>query len=175
VRFDYSAKEHLHRVIEVTDPVVLPWVRRLLARPDDDPAFLAWTRDDGAWQPVHSTHVNSFIHAYTGIDATARRFRTWAGTVLAAAALGGARHAERARTPQGAAIRATSRLLGNTPAVARASYIHPEVLNAFRRGQTIAYAVTAAAERSGQDNLALVWRDPAVQEATRQLLLFRHS
>lgn len=170
VRFDYPAKEHLHRVVEVTDPVVLPWVRRLLARPDDDPAFLAWARGDGGWQPVHSAHVNSFIHSYTGIDATARRFRTWAGTVLAAAALGGARHDEKARTPAVAAIRATSRLLGNTPAVARASYIHPEVLRAFDHGRTISYAVTASAERAGDDRLALLWREPAVQEATLKLL-----
>jgi DNA topoisomerase IB len=145
-------------------------VRRLLRRPGDDPAFLAWSREDGTWQEVHSTHVNSFIHAYTGIDATARRFRTWAGTVLAATALGGARHDEKARSPELAAVRATSRLLGNTPAVARASYIHPEVLRAFGRGRTVADAVTIAAERAGDDSLALVWRDPGVQEATRELL-----
>jgi len=169
VHFDYPAKEHLHRVAEVTDPVVLPWVRRLLRRDDDDPAFLAWAHDDG-WQRVHSAHVNSFIHAYTGIDATAKRFRTWAGTVLAASALGGARHDETARTPQLAAIRATSRLLGNTPEVARTSYIHPEVLTAFDHGRDIAAAVTAAAERTADDRLALVWRDPGVQEATLKLL-----
>ncbi|WP_250031409.1 DNA topoisomerase IB [Paractinoplanes maris] len=170
VTFDYSAKEHLHRVVEVSDPVVVPWARRLLARAGDDPAFLAWSRDDGGWQRVHSTHVNAFIHAYTGIDATARRFRTWAGTVLAAAALGGARHDERAKSPQLAAVRATSRLLGNTPAVARASYIHPAVLTAFDNGHTIAAAVDEAAARTGDDRLAVLWRDPAVQQATLTLL-----
>jgi DNA topoisomerase I len=170
IEFDYSAKEHLHRVVEVTDPVVARWARRLLDRPDDDPAFLAWSRPDGGWQRVHSAHVNSFIHAYTGIDATARRFRTWAGTVLAAAALGGARHDEKARSPQNAAVRATSRLLGNTPAVARASYIHPDVLTDFDDGRTIAAAVAEAAERRGDDRLAVLWRDNGVQEATLALL-----
>jgi len=170
IHFEYPAKEHLHRVVEVTDPAVLPWARRLLRRDDDDPAFLAWARDDGGWQRVHSVHVNSFIHAYTGIDATAKRFRTWAGTVLAAAAVGGARHDEKARTPELAAVRATSRLLGNTPAVARASYIHPEVFTAFDQGRDISAAVTAAADRAGDDRLALVWRDPGVQEATLKLL-----
>jgi len=170
VTFDYSAKEHLHRVVEVADPVLAPWARRLLRRPDDDPAFLAWSRDDGGWQRVHSSHVNAFIHAYTGVDATARRFRTWAGTVLAAAALGGARHDEKARSPQLAAVRATSRLLGNTPAVARASYIHPAVLTSFESGDTIAGAVREAAGRTGDDRLAVLWRDPAVQAATLDLL-----
>ncbi len=170
IEFDYSAKEHLHRVIEVTDPVVARWAKRLLNRPDDDPAFLAWARDDGGWQRVHSAHVNSFIHAYTGIDATARRFRTWAGTVLAATALGGARHDETARSPQNAAVRATSRLLGNTPAVARASYIHPDVLASFEEGRTIKDAVEEATDRLGDDRLAELWRDDAVQDATLSLL-----
>jgi len=79
-------------------------------------------------------------------------------------------HDETARTPQLAAIRATSRLLGNTPEVARTSYIHPEVLTAFDHGRDIAAAVTAAAERTADDRLALVWRDPGVQEATLKLL-----
>ncbi|HET6484499.1 MAG TPA: DNA topoisomerase IB [Actinoplanes sp.] len=175
VEFDYSAKEHLHRVVTVTDPVVVPWARRLLQRPDDDPAFLAWARPDGNWQRVHSTHVNSFIHAYTGIDATAKRFRTWAGTVLAAAALGGARHDEKARSPQMAAVRATSRLLGNTPAVARGSYIHPYVLNSFDSGRTVAPAVAEASERIGDDRLAVLWRDAGVQEATLELLRTGHQ
>ncbi|MCY1137026.1 DNA topoisomerase IB [Actinoplanes sp. Pm04-4] len=170
VTFDYSAKEHLHRVVEVSDPVLAPWARRLLTRADDDPAFLAWSRDDGGWQRVHSSHVNAFIHTFTGIDATARRFRTWAGTVLAAAALGGARHDEKAKSPQLAAVRATSRLLGNTPAVARASYIHPAVLTSFDDGRTIAPAVRDAADRAGDDRLAVLWRDPAVQQATLGLL-----
>ncbi|MCO8275069.1 DNA topoisomerase IB [Actinoplanes sp. TRM 88003] len=170
VTFDYSAKEHLHRVVEVDDPVLAPWARRLLKRGDDDPAFLAWSRDDGGWQRVHSSHVNAFIHTYTGIDATARRFRTWAGTVLAAAALGGARHDEKGKSPQLAAVRAASRLLGNTPAVARASYIHPAVLTSFDRGHTIAAAVRDAAGRVGDDRLAVLWRDPAVQAATLALL-----
>jgi DNA topoisomerase-1 len=170
VHFDYTAKEHRHRVVEVTDPEVARWVRPLIDRAGDDPSFLAWLRPDGVWQPVHSSHVNAYIHARTGIDATAKQFRTWAGTVLAAAALGGARHDESARSEVNAAVRATSRLLGNTPAVARAAYIHPGVLTAFASGRTVAPAVAEAAARLGDDRLAVVWRDPAVQTATAELL-----
>ena len=170
VHFDYSAKEHLHRVVEVADPAAARWVAALLERDDPDPALLAWRRPAGGWQPVHSSHVNAFVHARTGIDATAKQFRTWAGTVLAAAALGGARHDERARSPQVAAVRATSRLLGNTPAVARAAYIHPGVLAAFDDGRTTGAAVRAAAERLGDDRLVVLWRDAGVQEATTRLL-----
>ncbi|MFG1994582.1 DNA topoisomerase IB [Actinoplanes sp. NPDC048988] len=170
VHFDYTAKEHKHRVVEVTDPAVAAWVRHLIARDDIGPEFLAWQRPDGAWQPVHSTHVNAYIHTHTGIDATAKQFRTWAGTVLAAAALGGAHHGQKAQSTTLAAVRATSTLLGNTPAVARASYIHPAVLTAFTQGHTIAPAVTEAATRLGDNRLSVVWRDPAVQTAAAHLI-----
>jgi DNA topoisomerase-1 len=171
VHFDYTAKEHKHRVVEVTDADAAAWIRRLVRRRDDNRAFLAWQRADGGWQPVHSSHVNAYIHTYTGIDATAKQFRTWAGTVLAAAALGGAQHEEKATMPIPAAVRATSRLLGNTPAVARTAYIHPVVLTAFEAGRTIAPVVAAAADRLGDDRLAVLWRDPAVQAATAELLI----
>jgi DNA topoisomerase I len=171
VHFDYAAKEHLHRVVEVIDPVVARWVTALIDRPDPDPALLAWRLPDGGWHRVHSSHVNAFVHTVTGIDATAKQFRTWSGTVLAAAALGGARHDEKARSPELAAIRATSRLLGNTPAVARAAYIHPGVLDAFAAGRTAEPAVRAAAARLGDDRLATLWRDPEVQAATMDLII----
>ena len=170
IHFDYTAKEHRHRVVEVTDPAVADVVRRLLARHDPAPELLAWQFPDGRWQRVHSAHVNSYVHAVTGIDATAKQFRTWAGTVLAAAALGGAEHGERSRSAVVAAIKATSRLLGNTPAVARASYVHPGVVEAYEQGRTAEAAVRAAGDRSGERRLSVLWRDPDVQDATLQLI-----
>ena len=170
VLFDYIAKEHKHRVVEVSDAAVARWVSRLLRRPDTGTAFLSWQRTDRTWQPVHSSHVNAYIHAQTGIDATAKQFRTWAATVVAAAALGGERHDLRGRSPLSVAVRATSLLLGNTPAVARTSYIHPAVLTAFTAGHSIGAAVAEATHRVGDDRLATVWRDPAVQAATAALL-----
>lgn len=170
VHFDYVAKEHLHRVVAVTDAAVAQLVRRLLHRDDEHPGLLAWQLPDGGWQQVHSAHVNSWIHATSGIDATAKQFRTWAGTVLAAAALGGAEHGERSRSAVVAAMRATSRLLGNTPAVARASYVHPGVVEAYTRGRTVAGAVSAAARRVGDASLGVVWREPDVQGAALDLL-----
>jgi DNA topoisomerase I len=173
VHFDYPAKEHLHRVVDVADPEAARWVKALISRADADESFLAWRLPGGGWHPVHSSHVNAYVHTLTGIDATAKQFRTWAGTVLAAAALGGATPpagAGRARTPELAAIKATSTLLGNAPAVARAAYIHPGVLTAYGQGRTIAPAVTAAAERAGTADLAVLWRDPAVQSAAVDLL-----
>lgn len=175
MRFDYTAKEHLHRVVEVTDPIAARWVAALIKREEPGAALLAWQLPDGEWHRVHSSHVNAFVHTATGIDATAKQFRTWAGTVLAATALGGARHDENARSPVAGAVRATSRLLGNTPAVARSAYIHPGVLDAFAAGRTTADAVRSAAARTGDDRLVTLWRDPEVQDATVRLITERLS
>jgi DNA topoisomerase IB len=171
LHFDYVAKEHQHRIVDVTDHAVAAIIRRLLARDDPDAALLAWQLPDGGWQAVHSSHVNSYVHAVTGIDATAKQFRTWAGTVLAATALGGAEHGEKSRSPLVAAMKATSKLLGNTPAVARASYVHPRVVQSFEKGRTTAVTVRAASERLGDARLGVLWRDPEVQQSALDLIV----
>jgi DNA topoisomerase I len=172
--FDYVAKEHLHRIVQVNDPPAAAVVRALLRRPEDSPALLAWTAGAGRWVHVTSAHVNGLIHSVAGIDASAKSFRTWAGTVLAAAALAGADVCGLARpgtrSPAGAAVQATAALLGNTPSVARAAYIHPAVFAAAAHGRTVRPELQAAAGRAGSDRLAEVWTDPDLQAAVRRLL-----
>jgi len=172
--FDYIAKEHLHRVVEVRDPQAAAVVRALLRRREESAALLAWIAGPDRWVHVSSAHVNGYVHTVAGIDASAKSFRTWAGTVLAAAALGGADLTGLARTnarsPENAAVQATSKLLGNTPSVARASYIHPAVLSAAKDGRTVHDDLAAAAERVGSDRLAAVWTDARLQSAVRRLL-----
>jgi DNA topoisomerase-1 len=172
--FDYTAKEHLHRVVEVCDRQAAAVVRALLRRPDESTVLLAWTADRTRWVHVTSAHVNAYVHSVVGIDASAKSFRTWAGTVLAAAALGGADIVglarPNARSAETAAVQATATLLGNTPSVARASYIHPAVPSAAKRGRTVREEVDAAAHRVGSNRLADVWTDPGLQLAVRHLL-----
>ncbi|HYT10215.1 MAG TPA: hypothetical protein VEL73_06090, partial [Mycobacteriales bacterium] len=127
---------------------------------------------NGRWLDVRSAHVNGYIHSNASVPATAKAFRTWAGTVIAAAALArgdldGRFGSERGRRRQlSAAVKATSELLGNTPAVTRASYIHPGVIEAWAEGRTVADAV--AAERA--ETLHRLWLAPAVQTAVHDLL-----
>jgi DNA topoisomerase-1 len=178
LEFDYIAKEHRHRVVAIDDAEAADVVRRLLRRPDDSPVLLAYRSHGSAWSHVTSALVNAWVHRLTGLDASAKSFRTWAGTVLAASALGGAEVDElihvRTRGDSGSAetsaVAATSRLLGNTPAVARASYIHPGVLTAAREGHTVADAVEAAAQRQGSARLADIWTNPELQAAVHDLL-----
>ncbi|ADB33043.1 conserved hypothetical protein [Kribbella flavida DSM 17836] len=174
LHFDYVAKEHLHRITDVDDADSARVVVALLAMPGtpDQPLFRAAThpRPPG---PVSSATVNAYLHGLIGLPATAKAFRTWSGTVVAAAARAGAvlpGLATRASpdSPRVAVVSAAA-LLGNTPAVARTSYVHPAVL-AGDPAPEVARAVDAVAEREGHRDLRLVWTDAGVQAAVAHQL-----
>ena len=93
--------------------------------------------DDGQVRPVTSTDVNEYLRARTGVDATAKTFRVWGGTLMAAcgfAALSPPRGERQRRAGVKAVVERVSSELRNTPAVARASYIHPQVIESYERG-----------------------------------------
>jgi DNA topoisomerase IB len=112
---------------------------RLLAglrRAHDEPQLWAW-RDAKIWHLVRSTDVNTRVHELLGDGYTSKDFRTWHATVLAAEALGAHDPAEGVKAVR-AAYRAVADRLGNTPAVARSSYIDPRVVDLFLdEGRTI--------------------------------------
>ena len=139
VVFDFPAKSGQRRVQSIRDPGVkaaIEALRRRRSGPDDLLAF----REDGAWRDVRSEEVNDYLQAKAGEGFSAKDFRTWHGTVLAAVEL--AREgtppsqsgAERAIRE---AIKRVAERLGNTPAVCRSSYVDPRVLDCFRDGKTI--------------------------------------
>jgi DNA topoisomerase-1 len=94
--------------------------------------------DDGTRRSVDSTDVNEYLHAAGGADFTAKDFRTWVGTLLAAVALDAVdvptSDAE-ARRNATLAITAVSKRLGNTPTVARNSYVHPDIVDLYLAGE----------------------------------------
>jgi DNA topoisomerase IB len=134
VLFDYIAKEGKRRTIAVTDPAVLTAVRALLRSGSGlDPLFCF--QDGGGWRPLRSHEVSGYIAAHAEGHFTAKEFRTWNATVLMALLLAGAAPApgERARkSAVTAAVRGVADWLGDTPAVARASYIDPRVISRYQ-------------------------------------------
>ena len=99
--------------------------------------LLQYLDDAGHAQDVTSTDVNAYLAEITGRDITAKDFRTWAGTVLAAMALSELEsfaNAAQAKRNLRAAIEKVAARLGNTPTICRKCYIHPEVLNAYLDG-----------------------------------------
>ena len=148
IRFDYVAKESKRRVQAITDPDVAAIVRTLKRRRSGGEELLADKRD-GRWCDVRSPDINAYLKAATGLDVSAKDFRTWGATVLAAVGVAVIAPGELSRTGRrraiGRAVKEVAFYLGNTPAVARNSYIDPRVFDRFRDGQTIRLDLVAAA------------------------------
>jgi DNA topoisomerase I len=147
--FDYPAKHAKRRVQAVVDAPVADIVAQLKARSGGGPELLAY-KEGRRWVDVRSEDINEYLKETTGEDISAKDFRTWGATVLAAMALAVSGEAAATKTGRKRAIsRAVNEVahyLGNTPAVARASYIDPRIFDHYRDGRTIAHALPRAAE-----------------------------
>ncbi|NUT32173.1 MAG: DNA topoisomerase IB [Hamadaea sp.] len=145
VEIAYPAKGGVEQRRTVTDPQVCAVVRALARGRAGDARLLAFRERDGRWREVHSGDVNDYLREATGADMTAKDFRTWHATVYAAAALarargpadGGAPSATAGRRMVAATVREVAELLGNTPAVARSSYVDPRIVDLFHEGVTV--------------------------------------
>jgi DNA topoisomerase IB len=155
--FDYTAKGSKQREQAVAEPAVCSVVRSLKRRRDGGPELLAY-RSGARWRDVTAADINEYLREMSGGECTTKDFRTWHATVLAAVALAvseSAATSERAR--KRAIARAVSEVadyLGNTPAVARASYIDPRVIERFEQGVTISRALSELGRGSEFGELA---------------------
>ncbi|WP_233517857.1 DNA topoisomerase IB [Geodermatophilus marinus] len=146
--FRYTAKGGIEREVEIVDRPTATVVRHLLERPDDTgEELLAYETPDG-WRDVTSDEINAYLKEVSGAEITAKDFRTWNATVLMAARLAEA-PPPRSRTARkrtvNAAYREVAEQLGNTPAVCKASYVDPRVVDRYENGETVADALTEAA------------------------------
>jgi DNA topoisomerase-1 len=142
VVFDYRGKSGRRQVRELRDAAVARVVRDCLHVPGRDVFKLS---EGGETIDVRRRHVNAYLRDVAGAPFTAKDFRTWAGTLHCASELAlrvepEASHGGRKRAIS-AALRAVAARLGNTPAVARSSYVSPAVLEGFARGSVVACAL----------------------------------
>ncbi len=148
--YSYTAKGGIEREVEITDRPTATVVRQLLERPADaGEDLLAYQLDDGTWRDVTSAEINAYLKEISGAEISAKDFRTWTATVLMAAALAEA-PPPASRTARkklvNAAYKQVSEQLGNTPAVCKASYVDPRVVDRFENGETVAEALRKAEE-----------------------------
>ena len=139
--FDYPAKSGQRRIQSIVDPAVYDIVAELKRRRGGSPELLAY-KDGRRWRDLKSADINAYVKEVTGGDFSAKDFRTWNATVLAAMALavsGEVAQASKAarKRAMNRAVKEVAKYLGNTPAVARASYIDPRVFDRFEGGLTI--------------------------------------
>jgi DNA topoisomerase I len=154
VAFDYIAKEGKRRTITVTDAAVRSVVRSLVSSDSTSDSLFSFQEGD-TWRPLRSYEVSSYIATRAGGHFTAKEFRTWNATVLMALLLANADPAPTARSRKStvtAAVRGVADWLGDTPAVARASYIDPRVISRY----------------SSDGQLVTIPRLPAVLPATAE-------
>jgi DNA topoisomerase IB len=141
ISFDYLAKSGQRRIFSMVDPEVYDIVATLKKRRGGLPELLAY-KSKGRWVDVKSVDINAYIKEISGQDFTAKDFRTWSATVLAAVSLAAMREVAHSVTGRKRAIsmvvKDVARYLGNTPAVCRASYIDPRVFDRYTSGWTIA-------------------------------------
>ncbi len=166
VVFDYPAKGGKRLLQSVVDPEVHRLVAELKQRRGGGDELLAY-KNGRRWHDVHSADINEHVKELTGGDFTAKDFRTWSATVLAAVAVAGldvvsGSRAARKRIVR-CAVEEVAHYLGNTPAVCRASYIDPRVFDRFDAGATIADTL----ERIAADGIA----DPVGRAAIERAVL----
>jgi DNA topoisomerase I len=168
ITFDYPAKSGRRLIRSIVDPEIAEIVGKLKRRRGGGEELLAHRRGR-EWLDLRSEDINDYVKQAAGGDYSAKDFRTWNATVLAATALAvsgsmaSASQTARKRVKT-RAVKEVSRYLGNTPAVARASYIDPRVFDCFDAGVTIGGALAALVD---DDDIGA----PAVQSPLEEAVL----
>lgn len=150
--FAYPGKGGKDVTQRISDRAVLPTVRALRKRTSGRSSNLLVYRDGRRWLELDSEQVNAYVKQTSGEGFSAKDFRTWNATVLAAATIAktgrlATTKADRKRIAN-LAVRETAVYLNNTPAVCRASYIDPRVFDRFDAGETIAPALERLEDRA---------------------------
>jgi DNA topoisomerase-1 len=138
LHFAFRGKAGKRHEIDLADPHLARIVRRTQDLPGQE--LFQYIDEAGTRQRVSSTDVNDYLHRIGGEDFSAKDFRTWAGTVLAALALQEFEKFDsqaQAKRNLVEAIERVARRLGNTPTICRKCYIHPVILESYLDGQAV--------------------------------------
>lgn len=154
LHFSFRGKSGKDHTISVRDRRVANVMRRLQDLPGQE--VFQYLDEDGARASIDSDDVNTYLHEIAGQEFSAKDFRTWAGTVLCAVTLrelDAAASETEAKRNVAQVVKEVSQQLGNTPAVCRACYVHPAVIDAYLESEptrpfvkALGRALTAAAE-----------------------------
>ena len=171
IRFRFRSKGGKASDVELSDARLA----RIVARCQDLPGqeLFAYLDDNGEVRAIGSSDVNDYLREITGQDFTAKDFRTWSGTVLAAWALKeleGVDSEAQAKRNVVRAVEQVAEWLGNTPAVSRRSYVHPAVIDAYLDGDVVRAARQTADRKLREDLRRLSPQEAAVLALLRQRL-----
>jgi DNA topoisomerase-1 len=167
VEFDFPAKSGVRRTLLIEDGEVVRSVRALLRRPERGDRLLVCQNSSG-WKDIHADDLNARFKELVGDEYTVKDLRTWHGTVLAAAAFVDADppvNKTVIKRVESAVMKEVAEELGNTPAVARGSYVDPRVVEGYEKEMTIATGVRRAnrAKSAGE-------RQAVLEDSTARLI-----
>lgn len=166
LRFNFKGKSGKTWRLSIRDRRIARIVKSIQELPGQH--LFQYVDDTGEPREISSTDVNDYLREISGRDITAKDFRTWSGTVLAALCLAASEEAESntaAKRILKAAVEEVANRLGNTPAVCRKAYIHPEVIDAFTE-RALVLKIKDEADRAG----ALRSEEKAVYDLLRRRL-----
>jgi DNA topoisomerase-1 len=171
VEFHFRGKSGVRHSIKVDDPRLARIIKRSRDLPGQE--LFQYIDDDGEQRTVGSTDVNEYLREITGEDYTAKDFRTWSGTILAAMALQEFRKFDseaQAKKNIVRAIESVAEKLGNTPSICRKCYVHPAVLDAYLDGTMLHALQLRTREELVNDIHALRPEEAAVLALLQQRL-----
>jgi DNA topoisomerase-1 len=171
IRFRFRSKGGKVSDVELTDARLARLVTRCQELPGQE--LFAYLDADGEVRSIGSSDVNDYLREITGQDFTAKDFRTWSGTVLAAWALEELQAVDSESQAKRNVVRAVEQVaewLGNTPAVSRRSYVHPAVIDAYLDGDVVRDARQTAERKLREDLGRLTPQEAAVLALLRQRL-----
>ena len=155
VQFVFRGKSGIRHAIDLRDRRLAAIVKCLPRSAGHE--LFQYLDPDGTRQAIRSADVNAYLREMTGQDFTAKDFRTWAGTVLAAKALAQSARATsktHAKREIGRAIESVAQCLGNTKTVCRKSYIHPAILDAYADGATIQTSISPGSAATADSTMS---------------------
>jgi len=138
VRFEFRGKSGVEHAVDLQDKRLARIVKACRDLPGYE--LFQYVDESGVRQVIDSADVNAYLREISGEDFTAKDFRTWAGTLLAAGELAGAvrfSSAAQAKRHIARAVETVARRLGNTKAVCRKSYIHQAIFDAYLEGRPL--------------------------------------
>jgi DNA topoisomerase-1 len=173
LRFRFNGKHGKQHEVGIRNRQLANIIKRLQDLPGQE--LFQYLDDDGVPQTIGSSDVNDYLREISGSDFTAKDFRTWAGTVLAALALreyGPPASESQAKHNVVRAIEFVAARLGNTPAISRKCYVHPKVIEAYDEG-VIASEPKEGTRDAGASNGARAATDELTEEESVVMELLR--
>jgi DNA topoisomerase-1 len=169
LRFEFRGKSGIMHSVAISDRRVARIVQRCQTLPGEE--LFQYLNEEGRRQTVDSGDINAYLRKITGEDITAKDFRTWAGTMLAATALrdlGPSKSKREAKSNIVCAIDQVAKRLGNTRTVCRKYYVHPAVIDAYLKGMVLRGLQPLAEHKRQHTSAALRQEEKAILEFLRK-------